>query len=82
MDENVKKPKRPRIGEVNANLEENLENGRYEKVEYSAHEPSQGEESNNPEGYQQQEGYQQRQGGYHRQGYQPRQGGYQQRPGG
>ena len=82
MDENSKKPKRPRIGEVNANLDENLENGRYEKVEYSAHEPNQGEESNNPEGYQQQEGYQQRQGGYHRQGYQPRQGGYQQRQGG
>ncbi len=80
MDE-IKKPKRPRIGEVNANLDENLENGRYEKVEYSAHEPNQGEENAASDDYQQQEGYQQRQG-YHRQGYQPRQGGYQQRQGG
>ena len=80
MDE-IKKPKRPRIGEVNANLDENLENGRYEKVEYSAHEPNQGEENSASDDYQQQEGYQQRQG-YHRQGYQPRQGGYQQRQGG
>ena len=78
MDENLKKPKRPRIGESNANLDENLENGRYEKVEYPSHEPAnQGEETNRPEGYQQQEGYQPRQGGYRRQGYQPRQGGYQ-----
>ena len=95
MDENSKKPKRPRIGESNANLEENLENGRYEKVEYNAHEAHQGEETNAPEGYQQQEGYQPRQGGYQprqggynpryqqRQGgYQPRQGGYQPRQGG
>ena len=80
MDE-IKKPKRPRIGEINANLDENLENGRYEKVEYSAHEPNQGEENSASDDYQQQEGYQQRQG-YHRQGYQPRQGGYQQRQGG
>ena len=72
MDENLKKPKRPRIGE--ANLDENMENVRYEKVEYQAHEPNQGEE-NNPaaEGFQQQEdGYQPRQQGYHGQGgYQP-----------
>ncbi len=83
MDDNLKKPKRPRIGETNGNLEENIEGGgRYEKVEYTAHEPHQGEESNpQAEGYQQQEGYQQRQGGYHRQGYQPRQGGYQPRQG-
>ena len=81
MDENLKKPKRPRIGESNANLDENLENGRYEKVEYSGHEQHQGEESTPTEGYQQHEGYQPRQGGYHRQGYQPRQGGYQQRQG-
>ena len=78
MDENLKKPKRPRIGETNPNLDENLEGGRYEKVEYSAHEPNQGEENTPAEGYQQQEGgYQQRQGGYR-----PRQGGYQQRQGG
>ncbi|MBQ9556393.1 MAG: rRNA pseudouridine synthase [Muribaculaceae bacterium] len=83
MDENLKKPKRPRIGESNANLDENLENGRYEKVEYSARESHQGEESATTEGYQQQEGYQPRQGGYHRQGgYQARQGGYQPRQGG
>ena len=95
MDENVKKPKRPRIGEANANLDENMESGRYEKVEYNAHEPHQGEENIAPEGYQQQEGYQPRQqGGYQprqqgdyqpRQqgGYQPRQqGGYQPRQGG
>jgi len=86
MDENLKKPKRPRIGENNASLDENLENGRYEKVEYSAHAhtPNQGEEATTPEGgYQQHEGYQPRQGGYHRQGgYQQRQGGYQQRQGG
>ena len=82
MDENLKKPKRPRIGESNANLDENLENGRYEKVEYSAHEQHQGEESTPSDGYQQQEGYQPRQGGYQpRQGYQQRQGGYQQRQG-
>ena len=81
MDENLKKPKRPRIGESNPNLEENLESGRYEKVEYSAHEPQQNETESAGEGYQQ-EGYQPRQqGGYHRQGYQPRQGGYQQRQG-
>jgi len=80
MDENLKKPKRPRIGE--ANLDENMENVRYEKVEYSAHESNQGEESNVNEGYQQ-EGYQPRQQGYHGQGgYQPRQGGYQPRQGG
>ena len=80
MDENQKKPKRPRIGETNGTLEENIEGGRYEKVEYTAHEPHQGEESNpQAEGYQQ-EGYQPRQG-YQRQGYQPRQGGYQQRQG-
>ena len=81
MDENLKKPKRPRIGEANANPEENLENGRYEKVEYTGHHPNAGEETAAPEGYQQQEGYQPRQqGGYHRQGYQPRQqGGYQPR---
>ena len=77
MDENLKKPKRPRIGETNANLDENLEGGRYEKVEYSAHEPNQGEENTPAEGYQQQEGGYQRQGGYR-----PRQGGYQQRQGG
>ena len=83
MDDNLKKPKRPRIGEGNNNPEEIIEGGRYEKVEYTAHEPSQGEENNSQtEGYQQQEGYQQRPGGYHRQGYQPRQGGYQQRQGG
>ena len=77
MDENLKKPKRPRIGE--ANLDENMENVRYEKVEYSAHEPNQGEEQPSAsEGYQQ-EGYQPRQQGYHNQGYQPRQGGYQPR---
>ena len=55
MDE-IKKPTRPRIGEVNANLDENLENGRYEKVEYSAHEPNQGEENAASDDYQQQEG--------------------------
>ena len=82
MDENLKKPKRPRIGESNANFEENSE-GRYEKVEYTTHETHQGEDTNAPESYQQ-EGYQPRQGGYHRQGgYQPRyhqrQGGYQPR---
>ena len=84
MDENLKKPKRPRIGESNANLDENFENGRYEKVEYSAHEQHQGEESTPSDGYQPQEGYQPRQGGYQpRQGgYQQRQGGYQQRQGG
>jgi len=90
MDVNLKKPKRPRIGETSANLDENMENGRYEKVEYTPHEPNAGNESS-PEGYQQQEGYQPRQqggyqqrqgyhprqGGYQRQGYQPRQGGYQ-----
>ncbi len=82
MDENLKKPKRPRIGESNANLDENFENGRYEKVEYSAHEQHQGEESTPSDGYQPQEGYQPRQGGYQpRQGYQQRQGGYQQRQG-
>ena len=81
MDENLKKPKRPRIGESNPNLEENLESGRYEKVEYSAHESQQPENESAADGYQQQEGYQPRQGGYHRQGYQPRQGGYQQRQG-
>ncbi|MBR5725254.1 MAG: rRNA pseudouridine synthase [Muribaculaceae bacterium] len=80
MDENQKKPKRPRIGEANANLDENMENGRYEKVEYNAHEPHQSADDNNsPEDYQQQEGYQPRQQGYHRPGYQPRQGGYQPR---
>ena len=69
MDENLKKPKRPRIGE--ANLEENMENVRYEKVEYSAHEPNKGEEQPSAgEGYQQ-EGYQPRQQGYHNQGYLP-----------
>ena len=84
MDENLKKPKRPRIGETNGNFEDNVE-GRYEKVEYSAHEPHQGDETaTHAEGFQQQEGYQPRQqGGYqHRQqgGYQPRQqGGYQPR---
>ena len=76
MDENLKKPKRPRIGETNANHDESMENGRYEKVEYNAHESNQGSETTS-EGYQQQEGYQQHQGGYQRQGYQPRQGGYQ-----
>ncbi len=81
MDENLKKPKRPRIREANANLDENMESGRYEKVEYNVHEPHQGEESVAPDDYQQQEGgYQPRQQGYHRQGgYQPRQGGYQPR---
>ena len=83
MDENLKKPKRPRIGETSANLDENMENGRYEKVEYKSHEPNQGDENNAPEGIQHQDDYQQRQpGGYNRQGYQPRQGGYQQRQGG
>ena len=84
MDENLKKPKRPRIGESNPNLEENLESGRYEKVEYSAHESQQPENESAADGYQQQEGYQPRQGGYQpRQGgYQQRQGGYQQRQGG
>ena len=87
MDENLKKPKRPRIGESNSSLEENMENGRYEKVEYNVQEPNQGEESNTTEGYHQSEGYQPRQGGYHRQGgyqprYQQRQGGYQQRQSG
>ena len=81
MDENLKKPKRPRIGESNPSVEENLESGRYEKVEYSAHEPQQSEHESTADGYQQ-EGYQPRQGGYHRQGYQPRQGGYQPRQGG
>ena len=85
MDDNLKKPKRPRIGESTSNFEENNEGARYEKVEYSAHEPQQGDESApQAEGYQQQEGYQPRQGGYHRQGgyqprYQQRQGGYQPR---
>ena len=94
MDENLKKPKRPRIGESNANLDEQFDNGRYEKVEYSAHEPHQGDNSENTEGYKQEDyqprqqggyqrqGYQQRPGGYHRQGYQQRPGGYQQRQGG
>ena len=83
MDENLKKPKRPRIGETSANLDENMENGRYEKVEYKAHEPNQGDENNASEGIQHHDDYQQRQqGGYNRQGYQPRQGGYQQRQGG
>ena len=77
MDENVKKPKRPRIGESNGNLDEQFENGRYEKVEYSAHEQHQGEEPETTDGLKQQEDYQPRQQG----GYQ-RQGGYQQRPGG
>ena len=83
MDDNLKKPKRPRIGETSSNLDENMENGRYEKVEYKAHEPNQGDENNAPEGIQHHDDYQQRQqGGYNRQGYQPRQGGYQQRQGG
>ena len=83
MDDNLKKPKRPRIGETSSNLDENMENGRYEKVEYKAHEPNQGDENNAPEGIQHHDDYQQRQqGGYNRQGYQPRQGGYQPRQGG
>ena len=83
MDDNLKKPKRPRIGETSSNLDENMENGRYEKVEYKAHEPNQGDENTAPEGIQHHDDYQQRQqGGYNRQGYQPRQGGYQQRQGG
>ena len=83
MDDNLKKPKRPRIGETSSNLDENMENGRYEKVEYKAHEPNQGDENNAPEGIQHHDDYQQRQqGGYNRQGYQPRQSGYQQRQGG
>ena len=78
MDENLKKPKRPRIGESNPSMEDNLESGRYEKVEYSAHEPQQTDQETSADGYHQQEGYQPRQGGYQqRQGYQPRQGGYQ-----
>ena len=77
MDENLKKPKRPRIGE--ANSDENMESVRYEKVEYKSHEPNQGDDAltSGSEGYQSQEGYQPRQQGYHSQGYQPRQGGYQ-----
>ena len=79
MDENLKKPKRPRIGE--ANLDENMENVRYEKVEYKAHEPNQGDQNNPaPEGSQQhEEGFQPRQHGYYQGGYQQRQGGYQPR---
>ena len=78
MDENLKKPKRPRIGESNPSMEDNLESGRYEKVEYSAHEPQQTDQETSADSYHQQEGYQPRQGGYQqRQGYQPRQGGYQ-----
>ena len=57
MDENLKKPKRPRIGETSANLDENMENGRYEKVEYKSHEPNQGDENNAPEGIQHQDDY-------------------------
>ena len=60
MDENLKKPKRPRIGETSANLNENMENGRYEKVEYKTHEPNQGDENNAAEGIQQHDDYQQR----------------------
>ena len=75
MDENLeKKPKRPRIGEVNPAFEDNnAEGARYEKVESA----SQGEEMKESPEYQHQGGYQPR-GGYQR-GYNQQRGGYQQR---
>ena len=76
MDENLeKKPTRPRISEMNANLEDNsVQSSNLERMDYNqAPEGEQPQEGTQPD-YYQQRGYQQR--GYQR-GYQQR--GYQQR---
>ena len=89
MEENQeKKPRRPRIGDMSSNLEDSSSalSQQYNPAEHSAQVP-QGEETTasadheggyQPHGYQQRQGYQPR--GYQPRGYQPRQG-YQPRGG-
>ncbi|MDE6644299.1 MAG: rRNA pseudouridine synthase [Muribaculaceae bacterium] len=85
MENEEKKPKRPRIGQPRTGfMSGDLNSSRYEKVSYGEH--NQAQPSNEgPDSAEQNagesHGFQPRyQGGYQQRPYQPRQGGYQQRP--